>query len=63
MNNALEKTEPVVDQRVDEAPDWEPGPESRESILSLLRDAKAGHRTIVTLFSPDEQRELLKDID
>ena len=63
MNNASEKTEPVVDQKVDEATDWEPGPECREGILSLLRDARAGHRTIVSLFSPDEQRELLAGID
>lgn len=46
----------------DNGPDWEPGPGQSESVLELLYDAKAGHRTVLDLFTPEEREQLLRDL-
>ena len=52
---------PIINSDNDEE-DWVPGPEHCADPLELFRDAKAGKRTVLDLFSPEEREQLLKDI-
>ena len=59
--NPVVSPSPAPNQGTDQ--DWAPGPEYCEGILPLLRDAKAGKRTMLDLFTEEERTTLLTDVD